>query len=305
MFAFGNERRGVMTVRIECVWDGRARLGEGAFWDHEAGVLWWVDIKAGVVNRFDPENRSNTCHDFGEPVGCVAPRRDGGLILAGRTGFHFFDPASGAREALFDPEPELEGNRFNDGGTDPRGRFWAGTMRDDGAPPQRRGRFYRYNGDGTASAYFDPFFTTNGLAFSPAGDIMYVADTNRDVRSIWAVEYDLDAGEPGATRLFFDTNQVAGRPDGAAVDQDGCYWMAGFGGWQVVRITPSGKVDRIVDVPVERPTKVAFGGAGLDTLYLTSMGEGCKDDPDQPQAGGLFAITGLGTAGVAQARYAG
>jgi L-arabinonolactonase len=89
------------------------------------------------------------------------------------------------------------------------------------------------------------------------------------------------------------------------VDADGCYWMAGFGGWQIVRITPDGRVDQIVEMPVERPTKVMFGGADLATLYVTSMGDGLADDTTQPQAGGLFAITGLATGGVPQTRFAG
>ncbi|MDA9930994.1 SMP-30/gluconolactonase/LRE family protein [Alphaproteobacteria bacterium] len=304
-----------MAVKIECVAPTRSQLGEGALWDVEDAALWWVDIRAGLIHKFDPVAGVNTSFDFGEPVGCLARRAAGGLIVASQSGFHLFDPETGARTALVDPESHLAGNRFNDGGTDPRGRFWAGTMRDDGGPPEMRGRFYRYNDDGTATAFFDPFFTTNGLTFSPDGQVMYVADTNRTVQTIWKFDYDLDTGTPSNKRLFFDCRDLAGRPDGATVDADGCYWMAGVTGWQVVRITPQGVVDRIIEMPVEKPSKVMFGGANLDLLYVTSIGENVQKDlvqseagqseAGQPDAGGLFAISGLGVTGLAQARYAG
>lgn len=295
----------MMTLEIECAVPSQSRLGEGAVWDVQDQALWWVDIKAGLIHCYTPRDGTNAAFDFGQPVGCLARRDSGGLIVAAESGFYLFDPETGAREALVDPEAHLIGNRFNDGGTDPRGRFWAGTMRDDGSPPERRGRFYRYNDDRTATPFFGPFFTTNGLTFSPDGRIMYVADTNRDVRTIWAYDYDLDTGTPSGGRVFFDSREVAGRPDGATVDADGCYWMAGVGGWQIVRITPKGKVDRIIDMPVEKPTKTMFGGPNLDILYVTSIGDGVGEDDRQPQAGSLFAITGLGVTGLPQTRYAG
>ena len=292
-------------LEIECAVPSQSRLGEGAVWDVQDQALWWVDIKAGLIHCYTPHDGTNAAFDFGQPVGCLARRDSGGLIVAAESGFYLFDPETGAREALVDPEVHLIGNRFNDGGTDPSGRFWAGTMRDDGSPPERRGRFYRYNDDRTATPFFGPFFTTNGLTFSPDGRIMYVADTNRDVRTIWAYDYDLDTGTPSGGRVFFDSREVAGRPDGATVDADGCYWMAGVGGWQIVRITPRGKVDRIIDMPVEKPTKTMFGGPNLDILYVTSIGDGVGEDDRQPRAGSLFAITGLGVTGLPQTRYAG
>ena len=294
-----------MSISVDCMLDCHARLGEGAYWDVGDQALWWVDIKAGEVHRYDPAAGVDSCFDWGEAVACLARRHAGGLVLGTASGLHVFDPATGERRCLADPESALAGNRFNDGATDPAGRFWAGTMRDDGSPPERRGYFYRLDPDHGVTRWLDPVHTTNGLAFAPDGSRMYFADTNRDVRTIWVCDYDLDSGEPSNRRVFFDTQSIAGRPDGATVDIDGCYWMAGFGGWQVVRITPDGTVDRIVEMPVERPTKVMFGGADLSTLFVTSMGEGLWDDPAQPQAGGLFAIRGLGTSGLPQKRFAG
>ena len=107
--------------------------------------------------------------------------------------------------------------------------------------------------------------------------------------------------------MFVDTHGLAGRPDGGTVDADGCYWMAGVGGWQLVRFTPAGKVDLIVEVPVEKPTKIAFGGAALDVIYVTSIGMPLTPGTEerQPQAGGIFALRVPGVSGLAQPRFAG
>lgn len=294
------------AVSIECVLNIQSRLGEGAVWDTASQRLWWVDIAAGLIHAFDPVDGGNQTWEWGESVACLAVRESGGLLLATRTGFHFFDPLTGQREALSDPEANLPKHRFNDGTTDTKGRFWAGTMKEGGAPEQA-GCFYRFDDKYQATRFFDKAYTTNGLAFSPDGHTMYFSDSNPAVRTIWSCDYDPDSGTPGTPDVFFDTRQVDGRPDGGTVDADGCYWMAGVSGWQIVRITPQGKVDRIIDMPIEKPTKPMFGGRDLDILFVTSIGgdrsTGLADG--QPLAGGLFAVTALGITGVEQTRFAG
>lgn len=291
-------------MQIECVVPSRSKLGEGAVWDDRARMLWWVDIGPGLVHRFNPATGGNDSWDFGEPVGCLAVREGGGLVLAAKSGFWFFDPATGARQKLSDPEADRPQNRFNDGTTDMQGRFWAGSMK-DGGDPERRGRFYRLDPDLSVTPWKDGIFTTNGLAFAPDGKTMYFSDSNPAERMIWACDYDTDTGTPGAPRVFFDTRQVAGRPDGGTVDADGCYWQAGVSGWQIYRITPDGRLDRTIDMPVEKPSKPMFGGPDLDILYVTSLGIGLTEGTHQPEAGSLFAITGLGVQGVRQARFPG
>ncbi|HEY8594211.1 MAG TPA: SMP-30/gluconolactonase/LRE family protein [Devosiaceae bacterium] len=292
-------------MRIESVSSLADRLGEGAVWDERDQALWWVDIPAGGIRRLSPGSGDYSAWEFGEPVGCLALREAGGLVVATRSGFWFFDPATGERRHIADPEARLPDNRFNDGTTDMQGRLWAGTMK-DGGEPEKRGRFYRLDPDLQVTPWRDGIFTTNGLAFSPDGRTMYFSDSNPAVRTIWRCDYDTGTGIPSEPEVFFDTRSVAGRPDGGTVDSDGCYWMAGVGGWQVYRITPDGRVDRTIDVPVERPTKPMFGGRNLDVLYLTSIGAPLiADTTNQPLAGQLLAITGLGVTGVPQARFAG
>lgn len=293
-----------MTMKIECVAPTRSTIGEGAVWDVGDQRLWWVDIPAGLIHRFDPETSTNDSFEFGEPVGCIARRDKGGLVVAAKSGFWFFDPETGAKEAISDPEAHLPDNRFNDGGTDAQGRFWAGTMK-DGGDPECLGTFYRLDADLTVTPWRGDIWTTNGLSFSPDGRTMYFSDSNPKVRTIWACDYDTATGTPAPPRTFFDTRAVKGRPDGGTVDADGCYWQAGIEGWALYRLSPEGELLQTVDVPVEKPTKPMFGGKDLDILFFTSLRLGLTDPDTQPEAGSLHAITGLGVKGIPQTRFAG
>jgi len=295
-----------MGCEVSCLLDAQARVGESPVWSPDEQRLWWVDIEGQVLHRTDPATRRDETWPMPEPIGCIALRAVGGLVLALAHGFHLFDPATGEVTPLVTAEFDRPDNRFNDGTTDPRGRFWAGTMNRAGPSAGAAGTLYRLDGNHRVTAVADGFFTPNGLAFSPDGRTMYLSDSAPAVRTIWAADYDLDTGAFANRRVFFDTRAVAGRPDGGCVDAEGCYWMAGVGGWQLVRLTPRGEIDRIVDMPVERPSKVAFGGPDLTTMYVTSIGTGLTPGTEvrQPRAGGLFALD-LGIQGLPPVSWAG
>lgn len=288
-----------MTPRADCVIDARARTGEGAIWHGDA--LWWVDIPAGLLHRFEPESGARRTWECGRPLGCVAPKRSGGMIAALADGFHHLDLDSGALTPIADPEADRPENRFNDGAVDPRGRFYAGTMPIDGPSEETgpQGALYALGGE-RVRAVVGGLWVQNGLAFSPDGRTAYLSDTFPEVRTIWAFDYDPDDGAWTNRRTFFDTRAVDGRPDGAAIDAEGCYWMAGVGGWELVRITPAGDLDMRIPLPVEKPTRPAFGGRGLATLYVTSIGAGLGEgwERTQPQAGGVFALSVPGVVGL-------
>ncbi len=291
--------------RVHIAHNAGAALGEGAFWDAASGILYWCDIEKGLIHRYEPASGARDPIVVGERIGCLAPREAGDLVVAAQSGLYDLDLGTGGRTLFAEPEAHLPDNRFNDGATDRQGRWWVGTM-SMATPPSPAGTFYRIDADRRVTPMLDGIYTTNGLAFSPDGRTMYFSDSNPEVRTIWAADYDLDEGVPTGRRVFFDTRSVAGRPDGATVDADGCYWMAGVGGWQILRITPAGKVDRIIDMPVERPSKPEFGGPGLADLYVTSIGSAAGPvGPEQPHAGALFVVTGLPARGLPSARFAG
>jgi len=291
-------------IEVEKVADVRCAVGEGVFWDEATQSVWFVDITPGHLYRLKDGTLDRW--EFGEPLGCLALDVHGRPVLALKSGIVRVDLATGARTPVANPEADRPHNRFNDGTVDRQGRFWAGSMK-MGGDPERTGAFYRLDADGRATRVMDGYFTTNGLAFSPDGRTMYLSDSNADVRMVWAADYDPATGTPGPLRPFFDTRIVHGRPDGAVCDDDGCYWMAGIGGWQLVRITPAGVIDRIVEVPVERPSRPAFGGKDRDVLYVTSLSVGLTPGTEdrQPFTGSLIAVHGTGVKGPAQPRFAG
>lgn len=280
-------------INVECVVDAKAQTGEAAIWSVRHQALWWADVPAGRLHRHDPETGRNESWETGRPMGCFAETEDGGIVAALTDGFHRLDLATGALTFLSGPKPEERGHRFNDGTVDPRGRFLAGTM--ILAYPDKRdedGRLYSYDGR-DAREVLGGFTVINGLAFAPDGRTAYVSDSISEIRTIWAYDYDPDDAAWSNRRVFFDTRVVPGRPDGAAIDSAGCYWMAGVGGSQLVRITPDGRVDMEVELPVSRPTRPAFGGRDLATLYVTSIrAEG------EPHSGGVFALRVPGVTGL-------
>ncbi len=287
---------------VECVLPAASLLGEGALWDPVGQMLWWLDIKGRQIHCFDPSAGANRTWPTPYDVGSFALRQAGGLVVAMRHGFYGFDPARGTFTLLAEPEAGLSENRFNDGRPDRQGRFWAGSLHDPETRPT--GGLYRLDPDLSCRRLVEGITASNALAFGPDSDVLYYGDSA--ARTVWAWRFDRDDGTIRNRRVFVQLAEGEGAPDGAAVDADGGYWLTQPDGWKICRYDPSGRCDRTIRLPVQRPTCVAFGGADLRTLYCTSCRWGLSeaDLQAQPLAGGLFAIA-VDVPGLPDAVFAG
>jgi sugar lactone lactonase YvrE len=230
------------------------------------------------LNRFDPKTGAHKVWPFDTDVACCAPLMDGGLLLALRTGLVRFDAASGAASPLTDKTPyDPRTERFNDGKADPQGRFWVGTIYEPRDPPLAV--LYRFAG-GKLDKMADKITVSNGLAWSPDARTMYWADTK--AHTVHAFDFDGAAGTISGQREFArfpartvdqDLATYGGRPDGAAMDAHGGYWVAMFEGARLLRLSPEGAITRELKLPVRCPTMPCFGGADLKTLYITTARE--------------------------------
>ena len=293
---------------VDLVLDAKATLGEGLAWNVAEQRLYWVDIMKHEIHRTDPVTGKDEVRNVGEQVGCLGFRAEpdarGTLVAALRSGFHYVDFETGAKTFICDPE-KTPGNRMNDGRCDPYGAFWAGTMMDPSDRKTRTGAIWRLAPDGSAAMKVDDIGISNGIAFDAARNYFYCADTYVDVQTVWRFDHDPETGAISNRRVFVTTNDLPGRPDGACVDAEGCYWLALAGGWAVARFTPDGKLDRLIDVPVQKPTVCTFGGLDLSTLFVASIGFGYLPQADgQPHAGGIFACR-PGVQGVAEGMFGG
>ncbi|RIX77530.1 SMP-30/gluconolactonase/LRE family protein [Acidovorax cavernicola] len=296
-------------MKAELVLDARNGTGESPVWHAAEQALYWVDIPARTLNRWHAsEGPAQWRGD--EMIACIAPRagQPGEWIAGMESGLFSLRPRTDGTLAATPLAPVAHaapGMRFNDGRCDRQGRFWVGTMLMDMAAGARVGRLYSYaQGDDSATLRLDDLIVPNGLAFSPDGRTMYLSDSHPSVQAVWAFDYDADTGTPRNQRLFVDMQPLPGRPDGAAMDVDGCYWICGNDAGLVHRFTPDGRLDRSLAVPVKKPAMCAFGGPNLDTLFVTSIRPGGVDLSDQPLAGGVFALR-PGVTGVPEPAFGG
>ncbi|HWI38192.1 MAG TPA: SMP-30/gluconolactonase/LRE family protein, partial [Burkholderiales bacterium] len=264
-------------------------MGECPRWHPTERALYWVDIYEPSLNRFDPKTGENRRWAMPERIGCFAFRKAGGIIAGMQSGIAFVDLDGGVKvRRLFDLEPDNPNSRFNDGRCDPAGRFWAGSIVE--SLDRRVGVLYRYDPDGTCHRMVDNLICPNGLAFSPDGRTLYHSDSRQDYVFAW--DFDAKTGGIRNQRIFLAMDMTEGRPDGAAVDAEGYYWIAHVNGWRVARYSADGKIDRTIGLPVQRPTMCAFGGDNLDVLYVTSATYPLSETAlaKQPLAGSLFSI---------------
>lgn len=287
--------------QVEVALKIKANLGECPRWDEKEGLLYWVDINAGQLHRFNPSNGQDEHLQFDEEIGCFSLRESGGFLLAMRTGFYTLEGWNTERTFICDPEEGMEKNRFNDGRTDARGRMFAGSV----YPPKDYGgaSIYSLTPEGEVTKWVDNLLTANGIAFSPDGNTFYYADTPS--HAVQQCDYDLETGKPSNCRVFHQFPHGRGRPDGAAVDSEGFYWTALYEGGRVVRLNPAGEIVQEIAIPAKCPTMVAFGDDDLKTLYVTSVGNRSDEEFEQyPDSGSVFKVR-VDTAGLPEHRFAG
>jgi sugar lactone lactonase YvrE len=257
--------------QVRVAFDAPMEVGECPLWNHETGLLYWIDIDGCAVHSLClADGRHNAWSMPSEP-GCIALCGGARLLVALRDGLYFLDAQSGSLTSMESGAPyETSTTRFNDGRCDAAGRLWVGSIYEPRDMPG--GSLYRVE-HGAIVDQCKPVTVSNGLAFSPDDKIMYHADTR--AHRIMAYEFDVLTGSVGDGRVFkqfsADRNlDYGGRPDGAAVDDEGAYWCAMFEGGKLLRLSPQGDVMLEVLLPVRCPTMMAFGGADLRTLFITS-----------------------------------
>ncbi|MEY4710658.1 MAG: hypothetical protein RIS88_108 [Pseudomonadota bacterium] len=274
-------------------------LGESPLWDDRARCLYWIDIRQPAVRRLDPATGALDTWPMPGLVGSIALVDDGRLLVALPRSIDLFDPRSGAFETFAAVPPLPQYHRFNDGRCDRQGRFWVGTMNNITRAPE--GVLWVLDGSGRLEAVRDGICIPNSLAFSPDGRTMYFADSLR--YALYAHDYDPVAGRPGEPRTLASTT-APGFPDGSTVDAQGYLWNAEFNGYRVVRYAPDGRIDRVIELPVRMPTCCAFGGEGLDVLYVTTATQRMTEEElrAQPLAGALLAFD-VGVRGLPEPRF--
>jgi sugar lactone lactonase YvrE len=281
---------------MKCVLEAKATVGECPRWHPLEKALYWVDIYEPSLNRFDPRTGENRKWPMPERIGCFGFRRGGGFIAGMQSGIFLVDVEKEVTtHRIFAYEPGNPESRFNDGRCDPGGRFWAGTMNE--SMDKRVGALFRVDHDLKCTKMVDHLIVPNGMAFSPDGRTMYHSDSRQDYVFAW--DFNAATGDIANQRIFLAMDIQEGRPDGAAVDAEGYYWICHIGGWHLARYSPEGKIDRVIGIPVQRPTMCAFGGPDLKTLYITTAKYPLSETAlrKQPLAGGLFAFD-AGVAGI-------
>ena len=275
-------------MRAELVLNCKNEHGEGIFWNPLDGLVWWTDIEGRALWSYDPATEKSLCHKMTERVCCFAPRASGGLIIAYADRVVLLDPETKAETLVAEFESDNPETRLNDGRTDRQGRLIVGGMNEvSGAADSSvlcidTNRSVRTLIEGVSCA--------NSTCFSADGSTMFFADTPD--REIVAYDYDIKAGTVANRRVHASFKGEPGLPDGSCVDAEGGVWNAEWEGRRVVRVAPDGTIDRVIDVPVWKPTCCAFGGPDLDTLFITTSRLMSDETAlaQEPESGGLFAV---------------
>ena len=266
----------------------RCVLGEGPIWDEQSKALWWVDIKSSRILNKSPE--SNKTHSWEQPVrpSALARSNNGDFVVAYEDGVYRWCSQTNERTLLAVLRDEPANNRSNDGKCDRYGRMWIGTM-DDGETKDT-GALHCCWADGRSERVLGGVGISNTLAWTAGSETFYFADSKQQL--IWAFDCEPDKPKLHNRRVFVNLQGTNFYPDGSCIDSDGYLWNAQWDGWRVVRYAPDGTEDKVVHLPVQRPTSCIIGGENGKTLFITSASIGLEQElkTDQPHAGFVFAV---------------
>lgn len=292
-----NARR---TQAAEIAWRSADQLGEGPVWDDRRRLLYRVDPVAGAVLSLDLDAGTERRYEIGCPVGCVALRDDGdGLLLGLQDGFGRLDLGDGTVSLLAAIGHDTALMQLNDGGCDPAGRFYAGSISRDASPGM--GTLYRYQPPDGVRALVTGIGVSNGMAWDSAGTTFFFVDSLE--RRVDRFRYDPAAGTLADRRPAFDVSVFEGIPDGIEIDADDCLWVTFWRGGAVRRFTADGRLLDEAHLPVRRATSCCLGGPGLSILFITTARRSLRTAGDpEPLGGAIFALT-VDTPGVPARRW--
>jgi L-arabinonolactonase len=282
-------------LHIQRLGDVKTVLGEGPYWDPAAGVLYFVDIRGSKILRYNPDDGSVRSWNTPVQPAAISRTADNRLICALGDGFYDFDPDGGVFELITRVEFEHDEEQINDAKVDRQGRFVAGATNNQSGRPVAG--LYSLNGE-KVTKLDDGFTVCNGPCWSPDGRTFYLADTGPDV--IYAYDYDTATGALSNKRVFSDTAEVKGSPDGATVDAEGRVWWTYIkGDGELLCYNPDGSVHQRLSTGIKWMTSIQFGGDALNTMYLTSLDPGKVGRPENdPNGGALFEIEQLEAIGL-------
>ncbi|WP_256079132.1 SMP-30/gluconolactonase/LRE family protein [Massilia sp. YIM B04103] len=291
------------SIRTAC--DEAMVVGECPLWHATEQALYWVDIEGFAIHRLHPASGARRSWKMASEPSAIARAERGGLMVALRSGFAHLDTDSGVLTEVAPAPFDMATTRFNDGKTDAAGRFWCGTIYEPRDKPAAE--MYCLERGQLRKVWSGGMTVSNGLGFSPDGRSMYHADTT----SHRVTRFDFDPltgqvwNERDVRRFSTDkaSSSYGGRPDGAAVDSEGNYWVAMFEGGRVLKLSPAGDQLDEIRLPVRCPTMVAFGGPALRTLYITSAGKRpAAELAELPLSGRVLAVE-VAVAGREEAPY--
>jgi len=298
-----------MTLRIERLDTVRCEGGENPLWDHRRKCLYLIDNTGRKAHRYDPVSGRTQSWTFPSVITTLVLREDGGAVVTLRSGIHTFDFDTGELALLHpltDPPPYV----YNDGKVDRRGRFVIGASTANFADPGPEGGLFRLDPDNSLTRLDSGIHFSNGPCWSPDGGTLYFSDSW--INTIYAYDYDMALGRVSNRRVFANTSEMGGVPDGATVDADGRYWVALFRAAKIASYSPDGTLDRVIEMPVKLVSSLAFGGPDLDRLFVTTIAhdiagaaQGGGGDTDEELAGSVFVIDGLGARGIAEPYFGG